>query len=329
MSHHHPQQYRSAHPAGHNGKTNPKFDQQGGTRAAGSIGAKTPSAAEILKKKNGYLRHAREVSYLMQAKSEGESAESWVEEEVKKIRGTTGSKPRRVQSFLGGAFLRMYLDGKVDSKTVEKAGEEIHDSPEFKKLAEELNKYLQGSIDTHHLTKAEPEKLRSLADQHLKAIKKSRGIAFRYTLNAVIGGVTGVEVKSVTHLQDKTVPEGTASTYRVDINFSDTYDFQNKRTGEYDRYRKQLAKYLVANDFDKFDDAYEREAQPIIKSWHHTKLDNAAVFASYMYALEVRGWTPGGLPWDVTIPAEITIIYKHPAPSAGKHPSTHHPAKHP
>jgi hypothetical protein len=40
MSHHHAQQYRSAHPAGHHGRTNAKFDEQGGTRAQGSIGSR-------------------------------------------------------------------------------------------------------------------------------------------------------------------------------------------------------------------------------------------------------------------------------------------------
>lgn len=283
-----------------------------------SLGRKLgPSAAEISRKKSEYLRHAREVSYLMQAKSEAESAESWIEEELKKIRGGGGkSKPRRVQSFLGGAFLRMYLDGKVDPDIVAKAGEEIGESPEFKRLSEELNKYIQGTVDAHRLTKPEPEKIRVIADQHLKAIKKKSGIAFRYTLNAVIGGVTDVEVKSVTHLEDKTVPNGTASKYRVEVTFYDTYDFQNKRSGEYDQYRKQLAKYLLANDFEKFEEAYMLEAQPFARSLHHTKLDNAAVFASFMYALERKGWTPGGLPWNVTVPTEITIVYKHPH----KHP---------
>lgn len=37
-SHHRPQQFRSAHVAGHHGHTNPKFDEQGGTRTARSIG---------------------------------------------------------------------------------------------------------------------------------------------------------------------------------------------------------------------------------------------------------------------------------------------------
>jgi hypothetical protein len=35
---HQPQQYRSARPAGHRGRVDPSFDEQGGTRLAGSIG---------------------------------------------------------------------------------------------------------------------------------------------------------------------------------------------------------------------------------------------------------------------------------------------------
>jgi len=41
MTAHRPQLYRSARPAGHNGRTDPKFDEQGGTRLAGAIGSKT------------------------------------------------------------------------------------------------------------------------------------------------------------------------------------------------------------------------------------------------------------------------------------------------
>lgn len=55
MSHHghqHPQRFRSAHPAGHHGHTNPKFDEQGGTRAHGAIGSRvvhhTPQVRLVL-----------------------------------------------------------------------------------------------------------------------------------------------------------------------------------------------------------------------------------------------------------------------------------------
>lgn len=41
MSHHSPQQFRSARPTGHSGVTNPTFDELGGTRLVGAIGSKT------------------------------------------------------------------------------------------------------------------------------------------------------------------------------------------------------------------------------------------------------------------------------------------------
>jgi hypothetical protein len=204
------------------------------------------SASEIAAKKKKYLDLAYATSYAMQAKSEFDSAESWIE----KLKDGSGAKPRRVQSILGGAFLRMYLDGKTNPDQIAAAGKEIGESPEFKALCEELNKYLQGKVSLLDLSRMQEENLRRLADEHLKAIKAKRGIAFRYTLNAVIGGVTGVTVKSVNHLEDKTTPSGYIRKYRVDINFSDTYDFENKRYGEYDHYRKQLARYLIANDFE-------------------------------------------------------------------------------
>jgi hypothetical protein len=271
----------------------------------GSLGKRhTPSPAEIAAKKQEYLRHAREVSYLMQAKSEADGARNWVGRQIDKL--GRSSKPGRVQSFLGGAFLRMYLDHKKDPDIIAAAGEEIGASVEFTRLMDGLNRYLQVAVDARRV-KAEPSKLRDLADQHLKAIKKSQGIAFRTTLNAVIGGVTGVAVKSVVLLGDTPSPRGILSRYRIEVTFSDTYDFANKRSGEYERYRKQLAAYLLANDFDKFEAAYWGEVKPFAR--HKTKLDNAAVFAAFMYALEMKKWTHGGLDWEVTVPGEITILH--------------------
>ena len=282
-----------------------------------SLGTK-PSATEIAEKKAKYLAHARRVSYLMQGKSEAEGVESWFEETLKKV-GVGKGKPRRVQSFLGGAFLRMYLDGKTDPTVIAKAGTEIGQSPEFKRLTEELAAYLQGEVTRQHLQKASTDDIRRMADRHLKAIKAKSGIAFRYTLNAVIGGVTGVAVSRVTDLGDTVTASGTESKFKIEITFSDTYDFANKRSGEYERYRQKLARLLLANDFDKFDEAYEAEIHyPIDVSTHKTHLDNAAVFASFMFALEKKKWTPGGLPWDVTVPAEVTLVFHQAQTKAHK-----------
>lgn len=288
-------------------------------------------------KKTEYLAYARSVSYAMQAKSTGES--TWGEakkalEEMKKRAGIGGkvSKPDRVQSVLGGAFLRMYLDGKVDPSVTAEAGGEIGQSAEFKHLSEELNKHMQATIDRAKVHTIDPVKLAHMADLHLKSVKKSKGIAFRVTLNAVIGGVSDVAVKSTTYLGEGSTPKGPGGRYRVDITFFDVYDFENKRSGEYDSYRKELARHLAANDFEKFEDLYSREAHhPFDKKMHKTKLDNAAVFASYMYALEKKRWTPGGLAWDVTVPTEVILVpaAQHPAghPPAGHYPAGHHPHK--
>jgi hypothetical protein len=271
-----------------------------------------PSAATIASKKAEYLTEARAVSYVMQAKSGAESSESWVEEKIKEAMGKH-SKPRRVQSFLGGAFLRMYLDGKTDSDTIANAGVEIGESPEFAHLSDELKRFLQNYVNQHQLSKFEPEKILTLSDAHLKAIKKKQGIAFRYTLNAVIGGVGGVAVDSVADLTDDSTSDPTTRKYKIGITFSDTYDFENKRTGEYDHYRKKLARLLIVDDFENFEKAYYGEVRhPFDGSSHRTHLDNAAVFASFMYALEKKKWTPGGLDWSVTVPTEITLSLKPP-----------------
>lgn len=50
MSHRHAQQFRSAHPAGRDHRRNPHFDQQGGTRVAGSIGAKVSTAGPAVER---------------------------------------------------------------------------------------------------------------------------------------------------------------------------------------------------------------------------------------------------------------------------------------
>ena len=117
---------------------------------------------------------------------------------------------------------------------------------------------------------------------------------------------------------------GSSDAY-VNITFSDTYDFENRRYGEYDHYRKELALYLGANDFEGFESVYSREAHhPFDKKMHKTHLDNAAVFASFMYALEQKRWTPGGMKWDVTVPTEITLVSKPAHHYASAHKAKAH-----
>jgi hypothetical protein len=246
----------------------------------------------------------------MQGKSSAQSVEKWFDEVLVDLGiDEEDSKPQRVQSFLGGAFLRMYLDGKVDPTVVEQAGEEIAASETFKNLTDKVTKHLQAAEDHSARKILSAPDIEVLAKQRLTRIRRKSGIAFRQSLNTVIGGVTRVDVTSAAHLADTETSDGTVGRYRIDVVFADAYDFENKRYGEYDRYRKKLARYLIANEFDKFEEAYYREAQPL-EGWHKTKLDSAGVFASFMYALEKRGWTPGPLVWDVTVPMEVSIIQR-------------------
>ena len=93
-------------------------------------------------------------------------------------------------------------------------------------------------------------------------------------------------------------------TYELQVKISDVYDFQNKRTGEYARYRENLATLLRSDQYERFNVAYFGEAHPI-QRLRHIRLDLAATFASFMYALERKGWTPGGLAWEVTVPMSV------------------------
>lgn len=275
-----------------------------------------PQLQEIFK--GQYLDHARDVSYLMQGKSGGQSAKKWFDDTLKgskverllKEKGVRDiPKPTTVQSFLGGTFLRMYLDGKVDPDAVEEAGEEIKASDTFKDLTAKVTKAVQAAEDKSSKTTLEAADVERVTKEHLTTLREKKGIAFRAGLNPVIGGVSKVDVKGVTALGTEDTPTGTVAMYRINVNFFDTYDFENERSGEYDRYRKNLAALLIANRFSDFWNAYQDEMLPI-DSWHKTKLDNAAIFASYMYALEKKGWTPGPLSWDVTVPMDILVIQK-------------------
>ncbi len=269
------------------------------------------SVADIEAKKSLYLGYARGVSYVMQGQSVAHSSLNWIDETLHDIGITDEKKPRRVQSVLGGAFLRMYLDGKVDSKIVEQAGEEIAASKAFEKLQEKLNKRIQNIVNKSPRKELTEKQIVSRSKRYLnwKRKRKKYGIEFRYTLNAVIGGVTGIDVSSAKLLSKSQVSNRVEIEYQVDVTFIDTYDFENKRYGAYDRYRKKLSRFLQANKFEQFEKTYLPETLPYDK-WHRTKFDNASLFASFMYALEKKGWTPGPLSWQVTVPMKITIIYK-------------------
>lgn len=254
------------------------------------------------------LSHARSISYVMTGKSGGQLLLREVNDWMAEMRGGKNHKAQRVQSILGGAFLRMYLDHEVEPDTIAQVRDEVQVSPEFKAIQAEMQGWLTLQCARFAKLKTSEEKIRkeiaSIALRNLRAKMERSGIAFRYELNPVLGGVSKVDIGEVaiaTAIEER----GTKIDYRIGVVFFDTYDFDNARTGEYDAYRKKLAQLLRQGKYGEFWKAYEREvsgALGIDETGRKTHLDQAAVFASYMYALEKKGWTPGPLPWDVTVP---------------------------
>jgi hypothetical protein len=241
--------------------------------------------------KDKYLRHAKLASYAMQCES---------------VIGGKG-KP----SFLGGKFLRMYLEHTPDPDAFKAAGEEIQATATWKNLEKQTNDRIQRDVDRLHGFPSEKEVANS-ARRFLKKRLKKVGIAFRGSLNSVIGGVRDIEVGEKVELA---VEPSHGETKRVDyilaVTLFDTYDFANKREGEYAVYRNRLADLLKKNQFCEFEKAYWGEMCPG-PSGPRTQLDSKAVlFASFMYALERRGWTRGPLPWHVTISMYGTFTVSH------------------
>jgi hypothetical protein len=274
------------------------------------------SGSDAANKKRA-LAHAWDVSYAMTAKSSGESWKRSAEDVWAGVWGTKGYKPARVQSVLGGSFLRMYLAGKTDPDIIEAAGEELVLAPEFAKLQTALQTFLAKQKLPADAAKAEAQ-LKKSAQTYFdwRLTKKGGGIAFRYELNPVIGGVGGVTVDTakVTETPD---PKGRKIDYRLEVTFKDAYDFQNARSGEYEKYRKKLAALLTAAKYEDFWEAYGREAFAIGPK---TSLDQASIFASYMYAIESKGWTPGSLKWEVTVPMTGSFVTAA-APKAAPKPT--------
>ena len=257
------------------------------------------------------LDHASDVSHLMTAKSSAEHVKRGAEDVWAGIWGNKGYKRARVQSVLGGSFLRMYLAGKTDPDIIKAAGEELALAPEFAKLQTNVQAFLSKQKLPADSAKAEAQ-LKKAAQSYFdwRLTKKGGGIEFRYELNPVIGGVSDVKVDTASIVETPD-PKGRKIDYRLEVVFKDTYDFQNKRTGEYEKYRNKLAALVKAGKYADFWEAYGREAFEIRPQ---TGLDQAAIFASYMYAIESKGWTPGPLKWEVTVPMTGSFVVPTPAP---------------
>lgn len=294
-----------------------------GTTCASKPPVQQKSTPHDLQKKAVYLEYARGISYAMQGKSTAQSL--WRE-----TRETFGKKGEWEPSALGGAYLRMYLDGKTDADVVAEGGKEIGADAQFQtQVVKVLTDYLQSQATHGRVGARPPERLRLLGDQHMKSILKHPGIALRKELNVIIGGVQSIAVESMTLMDEHSAGQGSVARYLVNIRIGDVYHFNNHREGEQDAFRKKLAGLLRMRDFDKFEAAYNAEAtlglgggtympaMPHIFSSRATHLNDAAIFACFMYALEMNGWTHE-LPWDVMIPVQITLSF--PTPHHGSKP---------
>lgn len=271
-------------------------------------------------KKTQYLDYANEVSYAMQGVSTVQSGiRQW--EKVRDVFQSTPGSQTQVDSYLGGKFLRMYLEHKTDPGTIRAAGEEIKRSDKFATLTKDLQTVLQKTLT---VAKASDTDIRQIATAFLnherqkKATKNDKGdivkggIVFGGGLNVIVGGITGLEVSSV---QTKTLKEKEAIKiyYTVLVKISDAYEFDNDRSQypDVDAYRHKLAFLLKSKQFSAFEDAYQNEVLP----WrsHKTAISKVNVFASYMYALEQANYTPGPLPWSVLLPVKGTVVLAIPS----------------
>lgn len=254
-------------------------------------------------KKEKYLSHARLVSYGMEADSLKEHAQDLSDRIVDYFNPPKKkAKKQNPETFLGGDFLRMYLDGKIDTDVIDQAGEEMKEHDTFKSLESGLQTHLQKHLKNSNYS---DERLLNLANQYLKN-RLDNSIYFRNGLNTIVGGLSGIEAKNITYSVNET-DSGIEIKYNVTVEFSDVYDFENDRSGVYDKYRKSLAKMLKEGKFAEFEKAYAEQAITNSK-----KISRAGVFASFMYALEKAGYTPGSLEWSTELNMSGTINLPKP-----------------
>jgi hypothetical protein len=197
-----------------------------------------PMDKEGVKREN-YLMHSLFVSYIMQGKSAGESTIRYYNDLRASLTDNRSYNQQKVQSFLGGKFLRMYLENKVDQGAVMAASKEIKNSPEFAKLNEELKSRLQTKLASQKTSQAD---IKRVTEDFLRK-KLRRGFGFKTELNTVIGGATGLEVNTV-HINLSSTEGEVKMEYNIFIKISDTYDFNNRRSGEYEKFRQKLVLLL-------------------------------------------------------------------------------------
>jgi RHS repeat-associated protein len=278
-------------------------------KAAGTAVSTQPSEATA---RRAALDEAYATSYVMSGRFGAESTLRDVEDLKAKLTGDKKYTRRSVSSTLSGTFLRLYLDhDEMDQATADQAGQEIRASKTFAGLETDVQTVLRGKQATLRADTIE-EQLKTRSGTYLENRRTTKGIEFRGELNPIIGGVSGgITVDKATVTSMTKTKKGLKIDYRLDVTITDTYNFGNSRKGEYDKYRKTLASLLVAGKYNEFNIAYHKEALGL--PGRQTKLDKAAVFASYMYALEKKGWTDkSGVTWHTTIPMTGSVVIPMP-----------------
>lgn len=97
--------------------------------------------------------------------------------------------------------------------------------------------------------------------------------------------------------------DGKRFLYELRVTVNDTYDFSNKRTGNYARTREELARLLARNRFNELQCKLRTLGFP--ENSFIQKSGYTSLFAVLMYALEKRGWTGPGLAWKVRLPMTV------------------------
>jgi len=205
-------------------------------------------------------------------------------------------------SPLAAEMLRMYLRGAKDPALISKVGQAIQKSKTFAALRDHLINNLQAKYARANQAPPSIQVLKTaqrLIDDYRETGPngKPRKIYFDQDgLQPVIGGVTKLEAESV---EITATPNGFR--FKLLLRLGDSYDFQNSRDGEYDRFRKELARLFQSGQRTAFWKEYLGAFYGF-----HKGLDSGNAFASFMYAVETGGcFRP--VDWDVLLPVEGTV----------------------
>lgn len=207
------------------------------------------------------------------------------------------------KSSLGGDMLRMYLRGQVDHSVVSKIAAEVAASDSFSGLTDLVAGSLRLKANRDFKSLPSAKQIETESRRFLKEWKKNHGIAFRGKLNPVVGGVTQVDVVGPARIISTSTTDKTSTIdFQINVSFQDRYDFNNTRTGAYETYRQHLYSLLLKGEYLTFAADYHSE-------FYLGSLGKLRVFASFMYAIERFGLTPGALTWSTVVPMRAKCVY--------------------